>query len=51
MWKESTVALQRFLAFLFRRPGLQPWRKAPKIIWALAPEDSDLLHSIIKIEL
>jgi hypothetical protein len=28
------------IALLFRRPGLQPRRKAPKTKWALAPEDT-----------
>jgi len=31
------------LGFFFRRPGLQPRRKASRAIWALAPEDSALV--------
>jgi hypothetical protein len=40
----SSVPSRKFLAFFFRRPGLQPRRKARRMNWALAPEDSELLQ-------
>src|SRR5208282_4820765 len=42
----ARVPSQKFIVFFFRRPGLQPRRKACTMNRALAPEDSELFHPI-----
>jgi len=36
--QSANFASEEFSAFLFRRPGLQPWRETIAFQWALAPE-------------